>query len=125
MIGRRLRLLREAKNLTQIELGKLIGVSNSTVSLYESGDREPDFETFKRISIFFNTSTDYLLGLTDKQDSLDVIPEMERKKAEIKKAITKIASHDDGEFPIEDDFIDIIYDRMEKLKEYHNKKKGE
>ena len=40
-LGARLKELRENKNLSQKELGKLVGVSHNSVSLYESGDRQP------------------------------------------------------------------------------------
>jgi len=63
--GRRLKELREEKNLSQIELSKNLNISNSALSLYESDRRTPDFETLKRIALFFDVSTDYLLGLTD------------------------------------------------------------
>lgn len=52
--GSRLRNLRKQDNLTQIELGKAIGVSKSTVSLYEHNRREPDFETLEKIADYFN-----------------------------------------------------------------------
>lgn len=46
--------MRKQDNLTQIELGKAIGVSKSTVSLYEHNRREPDFETLEKIADYFN-----------------------------------------------------------------------
>lgn len=43
------------------ELGKKIGVAESTISQYETGKREPDFETLLKLGEFFNVSVDYLL----------------------------------------------------------------
>lgn len=58
--------LRTASGLTQAEFSKRIGISRSTIGMYETGAREPDFETLERIADFFNVDIDYLLGRTDK-----------------------------------------------------------
>lgn len=64
--GDRLRLLREEKKLTQIELGKLLNISNRVIAYYESNDRFPKDElTLVRIADFFDVSLDWLLGRTD------------------------------------------------------------
>lgn len=59
-----LKLLRQKNNLNQMELAKIIGVSRSAISMYESGQREPDFETLETIADYFNVSMDYLHGKT-------------------------------------------------------------
>lgn len=58
--------LRMASGLTQAEFSKKIGISRSTIGMYETGAREPDFETLEKIADFFNVDIDYLLGRTDK-----------------------------------------------------------
>lgn len=58
----RLRLLRKQKDLSQQQLADKLGVSNSTISMYERGEREPDFEMLELIGDFFNVDTNYLLG---------------------------------------------------------------
>ena len=58
----RLKNLRKSNNLTMKELGKCLNVAESTISLYESGQRQPDYETLKKIANLFNVSIDYLLG---------------------------------------------------------------
>ena len=58
--------LRISSGLTQVEFSKRIGISRSTIGMYETGAREPDFETLEKIADFFNVDTDYLLGRTDK-----------------------------------------------------------
>lgn len=58
--------LRIASGLTQAEMAEKLGVSKSTISMYENGNREPDFETLEAIADFFNVDIDYLLGRTDK-----------------------------------------------------------
>ncbi len=64
--------LRIASGLTQVEFAKKIGISRSTIGMYETGAREPDFETLEKIADFFNVDIDYLLGRTDKTT---VLPE--------------------------------------------------
>ncbi len=67
MVGKRLRLLRVEKDLTQEELGKILGVGKTTISQYENETRKPDAEMLRRIARFFNVSVDYLLGLTSEK----------------------------------------------------------
>jgi len=61
----RLRELRNMKGLSQAELAKKLGVSKSRISMYELGERQPDFETLELISDYFNVNLDYLLGKED------------------------------------------------------------
>lgn len=57
-----LKKIRLNHNLTQAELAKQLGISRSSVGMYESGEREPDFETLEAIADFFNVDMNYLLG---------------------------------------------------------------
>lgn len=57
-----LRSLRERKGLTQGEAAKKMGIVRTTYSNYEAGNREPDNDTLKKFSEFFEVSIDYLLG---------------------------------------------------------------
>jgi transcriptional regulator with XRE-family HTH domain len=63
--GSRLRLLREEKDLNQIELSKVFLVANSTISQYESGNRLPDAHTLEKLATYFNVTVDFLLCLTN------------------------------------------------------------
>lgn len=67
-----LKNLRNARGLTQGELADRIGISRSRLSMYELGQREPDFETLESIADFFNVDIDYLMGRTNKTT---VVPE--------------------------------------------------
>lgn len=62
LFGSRLRQLRKEDNLTQKELAAKLGLAFSTISMYERGIREPDFETTEAIADYFNVSMDFLLG---------------------------------------------------------------
>lgn len=61
--------LKEARlksGLSQKDVAENIGVAKSTYSLYESGNREPNVNTIKKISDCLNVSADTLLGLNDR-----------------------------------------------------------
>lgn len=57
----RIRELRKDSGLTLKEFGRKIGVAESSLSLYETGGREPDYSTLIKIADFFRVSTDYIL----------------------------------------------------------------
>ena len=61
----RLKELRLEEQLTQAELAAIIGISKSTISMYENGNREPDFETLETFADYFNVDMNYLTGYTD------------------------------------------------------------
>lgn len=62
----RIKQLRLNLGLSQKEFGEKIGYSESTISMYESGNREPKkAEDYVKIADFFDVSLDYLLGRTD------------------------------------------------------------
>ena len=60
--GNRLKDLRIEKRISQSELGKRIGVSNASISQYESGTRFPDTQKLELLADVLEVSTDYLLG---------------------------------------------------------------
>lgn len=82
-----LKAARERKNMTQKEVAYNIGVAKSTYSLYESGNREPNVQTIKKIADTLNVSADDLLGLSPEP--------------------TTIAAHFDGDEYTEDELEDI------------------
>lgn len=57
-----LKYFRSREGLSQSDLAKKLGVSTSTISMYEVGKREPDFETEEKIADFFNTDLNILRG---------------------------------------------------------------
>lgn len=59
--------LREDKDLTQKELGKIFNVNQITISQYERGTRDLSIEMLLKYSEYFQVSTDYILGKEKKQ----------------------------------------------------------
>ena len=53
--------LRERDHISQYKLAAALGVSQSTVGMWESGKNKPDIATLRKIADYFNVTTDYLL----------------------------------------------------------------
>lgn len=84
MNGNKLKNMREKQGLLQKQLGDSLGISASTIGMYEQNRREPDNLTLKKIANFFGVSTDYLLD----NENDKYINEKEFKEKEIlKKAL--------------------------------------
>ena len=60
-----LKMLRQERGLSQQGLADEVGMSKSSINMYERGEREPGIETVKRIADFFNVDVDYLFGISD------------------------------------------------------------
>ena len=64
----RIRNFREDKDLTQTEIAKLLGMSQTGYSKYETGENDVPTPILIALAKIHNTSIDYLLGLTDVQE---------------------------------------------------------
>ncbi len=62
----RLRNLREDKDINQDEIAKLLNISQTTYSRYESGVLDIPSLSLIKLAEFYKTSIDYLVGLTDE-----------------------------------------------------------
>lgn len=65
VFGVRLRELRLEKRLTQEQAAKIFNVSKTTICQWETIKQQPGLEELANIAIYFDVSTDYLLGLVD------------------------------------------------------------
>lgn len=64
----RLKELREQARISQYKLAKEIGVSQSTVGMWENGSNKPEHSKLIALSNFFNVSVDYLLDISDVKE---------------------------------------------------------
>ena len=64
-----IRYLRIKNKLSSKDLSRILNISESSISLYESGKRMPSISLIIKIADYFNVSTDYLLGLTERQNN--------------------------------------------------------
>lgn len=61
----RLKELREKRHLSQVRLSIDLNMNQNTISRYENGIRQANYETLILFADYFNVSIDYLLGRTD------------------------------------------------------------
>lgn len=71
MTGKRIRVLRESKSITQSELAQIVNLSQQTIDHYEKGRAEPNIDTINLLANYFGCSADYLLGRTDDPSTKD------------------------------------------------------
>lgn len=84
----RLKELRESKGLSQLEIANKINKSYQAYSHYETGKRQPDYETLKKLATLFDVSIDFLIGYspTNQKQIMSLSPEKERLIKEIQQA---------------------------------------
>lgn len=63
-----MRELRNQKGFSQSQLAKQVGVTASTIALYETGDRLPSLQRLIDLSRTLGVTTDFLLGLSRQKD---------------------------------------------------------
>lgn len=62
IIGQRIRTMRLSHRMTQADLAKAIDQSQASITMYENGRREPDFETLEALADVFNVPLAYLIS---------------------------------------------------------------
>ena len=63
----RIKDLREDNDITQREIAEYLHIKQNTYSQYENGKRQLPIDMLIALAKFYNTSTDYILGLTDNK----------------------------------------------------------
>ena len=81
MFSENLKFLRQSQGITQAQLADCLGISASTIGMYEQGRREPDTAMLKKISLKFKISIDNLLG---------TLPSLENNDKEVSEIIDNI-----------------------------------
>lgn len=64
----RLRQLRKQRHISQIRLAMDSGMTQNSISRFETGVRRPDYDSLIFFADYFNVSIDYLVGRTDNPD---------------------------------------------------------
>ncbi|MBQ6863900.1 MAG: helix-turn-helix transcriptional regulator [Clostridia bacterium] len=67
MFNEKLRQIRLAKKISQVELANLLGVTKQSVSNWENDNIQPSIEMLVKISNVLSVSCDYLLGIDNKR----------------------------------------------------------
>ena len=63
--GAILKELREEKNLSQLQLSRLVDISQSSIARYELNQAEPRLSDIRKLAIFFGVMADYLVGMEE------------------------------------------------------------
>ncbi len=71
----RIKLLREEHDMSQKELSIRLGVSEGSISLYETENRKPSYEILIKLSEIFNCSIDYIVGKSDTRNINEIDPD--------------------------------------------------
>ena len=109
MLKEKLRQARKAAGLTQLQVAKAIGVTESTYCGYETGKRQPDVQKIKQLSKFLGVSGDDLLE-TDFATS---------KKRDV--------NDDDIQFALfggNDEITDAMYEEVKKFAAFLKQREG-
>ena len=64
---KRIRELREDLDLNQTTIAKFLGMSQTGYSKYETGENDIPTSILIKLAEYYNTSIDYILGLTDER----------------------------------------------------------
>ena len=99
----RIQEIRKNKGMKQKELAAKLGIAANTLSQYETGNREPDLETIKRIAFILEVTVDELIGAKTKAPA----PEGERS-----------VSDDDIKFALfggDGDITDEMYEEVKRF----------
>ena len=93
-----LRRLRQREGWSQSELAKKLGVAKSTISMYEVGKRQPDFETLEAISDLFNVDMNFLLGKQKTENSNRVLTSKDERDIakDLERIMEKLSNEEDG-----------------------------
>ena len=67
MMYRRIRDLREDRDLTQRQIAEMLGMSQTGYSKYETGENDIPTHILIKLADFYGTSTDYILGRTEQK----------------------------------------------------------
>lgn len=71
IIGKRLREARDRKELKQTDVHRKTGINNKTLSGYENGVSEPDYDSLKILSDLYEVSIEWLLGSDSKKETAE------------------------------------------------------
>lgn len=77
-IGLRIRTMRKSRNMTQEDLAKAIDQSASSITMYETGRREPDLETLAALADVFNVTLGSIVSGETRIETPVFIPDTEK-----------------------------------------------
>jgi len=88
-LDERIRELRLARGLSQVDLADSLGVTKQSVSNWENSNIQPSIDMLIRLANYFSVSTDYILGMDDR-DYIEVTGLDDKELAHIRQIIDDI-----------------------------------
>jgi transcriptional regulator with XRE-family HTH domain len=122
-VGRRIETLRKEKGLSQDELGEKLCYSRSAINMLERGDRQIKDKDIIKFADFFNTTSDYLLGISGNRFPVEDerSPKLTKILGEVERALTPIVDTFDDTSEYADIVIEGIGLAVQKALERGNK----
>lgn len=71
-LGQKLKSLREEKKLKQPDVANHLNITRQNYSSYENNRSQPPIDTLREIALFFNVSSDYLIGISDNRNPVEI-----------------------------------------------------
>lgn len=90
VLGNRLKRAREKKGYSQRDVAKWLGITSSSLSNYERGDRDPDTTILVRLADLYEVTTDYLLGRDNINIKVDIDPEKVETMSEAQRLVDEL-----------------------------------
>ena len=106
-IAERIRALRKEKNMTQLQLARLLNVTDKAVSKWESSEGNPDISLLSKLSEIFDVTIDYILIGKQEQDTIS-LDDMDTNKR-----LMLLIKKDDAE-----NFVKYKYDKVTLITSY-------
>lgn len=93
-----LKKLRTEKGLSQARLAEELGVTTSTIGMYETGKRKPSHEALEAVADYFNVSLDYVDGRASESphftpEELDMILEYRTADKDTRNMIDRLLAY--------------------------------
>ena len=103
----RLRETRKKMGYTMKYIAQQVGVTESAISQYENGRRQPDLETASKIADLLFVSVDYLLGRDSDEEQTDQVSDR------MKRFLHEVQDMDDSEIELVSMFLEQVKKRRE------------
>lgn len=93
IFSERLKLMREKKGFSQNDMAEKLGISQSYYGRFERNKGEPNLEALAKIATVLEVNSDYLIGLTDAQDTKkNAETEFDRRISALERTIVDVLS---------------------------------
>lgn len=103
MLGKKLKRLRKANGISQVEVARRLAVSKQSVSNWENNNIMPSVEMVRKICLLFSCSADYLLDLDSNQQFLINTSELTIEQATCIKQIANTFADMNGRLQLAED----------------------